>query len=189
MRIGLIGAGRMGRIHAETLRRLKEVDSLFIADPDPTGAEQAGATAVGSPAELFRAGLDAVVIAAPTSVHAELICAAAEAGVPVFCEKPVALDVAQARDVLARGRAAGVPLQIGFPRRFDPGFVAVRDAVRSGRLGWLHTLRACTSDPAPPHPDFLPTSGGIFRDCAVHDFDAIRWVTGREVLSVYATGA
>jgi myo-inositol 2-dehydrogenase/D-chiro-inositol 1-dehydrogenase len=80
-------------------------------------------------------------------------------------------------------------VQIGYPRRFDPGYLAARDAVRGGELGWLHTVRATTLDPAPPPPDYVRVSGGIFRDCSVHDFDAVRWVTGREVVEVYAAGA
>jgi len=190
MRIGLVGIGRIGAVHAETLRGLGGVDELLVADAVPARARQvAGATAVDSADELFASGLDAVVIAAPTSSHAELISAAASAGLPVFCEKPVAPDVESARAVLARVRAAGVPLQIGFQRRFDPGFAALREAVLSGRLGWLHTLRACTSDPAPPPASFVATSGGIFRDLCLHDFDAIRWVTGREVARVHAAGS
>ena len=190
MRVGLIGAGRIGARHAETLIALAGVDALLVADADPARARQvAGAVAVGSVDELFAAGIDAVAIAAPTPAHAPLIAAAAAAGVPAFCEKPVASDAVEIRAVLARVAAAGIPLQVGFQRRFDAGHVAVRDAVRSGQLGWLHTLRACTCDPAPPHPDFLPTSGGIFRDLSVHDFDAIRWVTGREVVRVHAAGA
>jgi myo-inositol 2-dehydrogenase/D-chiro-inositol 1-dehydrogenase len=184
MRVGLVGLGRMGRVHAENLRRQAGVE-LVVADLDPARAGEAGAAGAE---ELFAAGVDAVVIATPTPSHPALIVAAASAGVPVFCEKPVAPDPAGTREVLARVAAAGVPLQVGFQRRFDPGTAEVRDAVRSGRLGWLHTLRACTCDPAPPHPDFLPTSGGLFRDCSVHDFDAIRWVTGREIVRVAAIG-
>jgi myo-inositol 2-dehydrogenase/D-chiro-inositol 1-dehydrogenase len=187
MQVGLIGLGRIGAVHAETLRRLAQVDRLLVADIDPARARSSGG--VSSVGELFASRPDAVVIAAPTPAHPELISQAAAARVPVFCEKPVAPTLAETRQVLARVAAAGIPLQVGFQRRFDRGFIALRDAVRSGRLGWLHTLRACTSDPAPPHPSFLPGSGGILRDCSVHDFDAIRWLTGREVATVYAAGA
>jgi myo-inositol 2-dehydrogenase/D-chiro-inositol 1-dehydrogenase len=132
--------------------------------------------------------VDGVVVAAPTSVHAEAVGSVADAGLPVFCEKPVAPDVPGTRAVLDRVDRAGVALQVGFQRRFDAGYRAVRAAVVEGRLGWLHTIRAGTADPAPPPAGYLPTSGGIFRDCAVHDFDIVRWVTGREVVEVYATG-
>jgi myo-inositol 2-dehydrogenase / D-chiro-inositol 1-dehydrogenase len=193
MRMGLIGVGRIGAFHAETLAALPAVDSLVITDADPVRAHavagQTGATAVDTVADLFAAQVDGVVIAAPTSAHASLISAAAAAGVPVFCEKPVAPDVVGTLEVLDQVAKAGVPLQVGFQRRFDAGYAALRGAVREGRLGWLHTVRACTADPAPPHADYIPTSGGIFRDCAVHDFDIVRWITGREVTEVYATGA
>ena len=193
MRVGLIGAGRIGRLHATTLRRLPEVDSLVIADAVPDLAREVAAPLQAEAADnvdtALASGLDAVVIAAATSAHAELIHAALEAKLPVFCEKPVAPDVPGTREVIAHAAASGVPVQVGFQRRFDPGYQALRDAVRGGRLGWLHTLRGCTCDPTPPPARYVATSGGIFRDCAVHDFDAIRWVTGRDVVEVYATGS
>jgi myo-inositol 2-dehydrogenase/D-chiro-inositol 1-dehydrogenase len=92
--------------------------------------------------------------------------------------------------VIARRVAAtGVPVQIGYPRRFDAGCAAAREAVAHGELGWLHTIRSTTLDPAPPPPTYIAASGGIFRDCSVHDIDAVRWVTGQEVVEVYATGS
>ena len=107
----------------------------------------------------------------------------------MFCEKPVAADVEGTLDVIKRTNGAAAGVQIGFQRRFDAGYIAAREATRSGSLGWVHTLRATTLDPAPPTPAYLASSGGMFRDCGVHDFDAIRWVTGREVVEVYAVGA
>jgi myo-inositol 2-dehydrogenase/D-chiro-inositol 1-dehydrogenase len=188
MRVGLVGAGRIGALHGETLRGLGQVE-LLVADADAERARRVGGAAVASIEDLFAAGVDAVVIATPTPTHAALIAAAADAGVPVFCEKPVGADAAEVRAVLARVAAAGIPLQVGFQRRFDAGHVALREAVRAGTLGWLHTLRACTCDPAPPTAEFVASSGGIFRDLCVHDFDAIRWVTGAEVVRVHAVGA
>jgi myo-inositol 2-dehydrogenase/D-chiro-inositol 1-dehydrogenase len=193
MRVALIGAGRIGGRHAATLRHLPEVESLLIADADAelarSVAATVGADAAGDVEVALKADLDAVVIAAATSAHPELVHLALDARLPVFCEKPVASDVPGTRDVIAHVAASGAPLHVGFQRRFDAGYRTVREAVRSGRLGWVHTLRACTSDPAPPAASYLSGSGGIFRDCLVHDFDAIRWITGREVLEVYATGA
>jgi myo-inositol 2-dehydrogenase / D-chiro-inositol 1-dehydrogenase len=193
MRIGLIGVGRIGAFHAGTLRGLPGVDSLVIADADTGRARQVawqvGAQAAESVAELLGAGIDALVIASATGSHPELINRGVRAGLPVFCEKPVAPDVEGTLDVIkaASGGAAGI--QIGFQRRFDAGFRAAREAAQSGSLGWLHTIRSTTLDASPPPAGYIPRSGGIFRDCAVHDFDAIRWVTGREVVQVYATGA
>ncbi|MBO8200220.1 Gfo/Idh/MocA family oxidoreductase [Streptomyces smyrnaeus] len=193
MRIGLIGTGRIGTLHARTLSAHPEVTELVVTDADAMRAVEVAAaldaTSVPSVAELFSLDIHAVVIASATASHAELIRAAARRGLPTFCEKPIALDLAGTREALAEVEAAGTLLQIGFMRRFDAGYTAAREAVRAGRLGRLHTVRALTSDPAPPPAEYLPHSGGLYRDCLVHDFDAIRWVTGREVVSVYATGS
>jgi myo-inositol 2-dehydrogenase / D-chiro-inositol 1-dehydrogenase len=106
----------------------------------------------------------------------------------VFCERPGAADVAETRAVRAEVDAAGIELHVGFQRRFDAGYAAVRAAISAGSLGRLQLLRAVTADAAPPPAGYIATSGGIFRDCAVHDFDAIRWITGREIVEVYASG-
>ena len=192
VRIGLAGVGRIGAFHAATLRQLDQVDSLVVADADRARAAavaaRVGAEAVDTLAELFAAGIDGLAVATATEVHPDLIIAAVDAGLPVFCEKPVALDIAGTLAVLDRVERSDVPVQIGFQRRFDPGFRRARTAVHSGQLGWVHTLRAGTLDPAPPAPAYIAASGGFFRDCSVHDFDAIRWVTGREVVEVYAVG-
>lgn len=193
MRIGLIGTGRIGSFHAGVLARHPEVASLVVTDMDPARAAQAaartGATAVASAEEVLAAGVDAVVITSATSAHAELIGRAARAGLPAFCEKPIALDLAGTLGALREVERAGSVLQLGFMRRFDAGYAAARTAVRGGALGRLHTVRSATSDPAPPPAAYLPLSGGLFRDCLVHDFDILRWVTGREVTEVYATGS
>jgi myo-inositol 2-dehydrogenase / D-chiro-inositol 1-dehydrogenase len=193
MRIGLIGVGRIGTFHAGTLLGLPEVGSLVVADSDTARAQEVarrlGTESAGSVAELLGAGIDAVVIATSTDTHPELIVRGIRAGLPVFCEKPVAPDVAGTLEVIKSVNGAADRVQIGFQRRFDAGFRAAREAARSGELGWVHTVRSMTCDAAPPPPAYIPVSGGIFRDCAVHDFDAIRWVTGREVVQVYAAGA
>ncbi|MET8189629.1 Gfo/Idh/MocA family oxidoreductase [Streptomyces sp. NPDC005246] len=193
MRIGLIGTGRIGSFHAGVLARHPAVDALVVTDTDGARAAavaaRTGASTAGSVAEVLSARVDAVVIASATSTHAELIGAAARAGLPAFCEKPIALDPAGTLSALREVERAGSVLQLGFMRRFDAGYAAARAAVRGGALGRLHTVRAVTSDPAPPPAAYLPHSGGLFRDCLVHDFDILRWVTGREVVEVYATGS
>ncbi|MFJ4002254.1 Gfo/Idh/MocA family oxidoreductase [Streptomyces sp. NPDC090023] len=192
MRIGILGLGRIGAFHAETLSALDAVTSLVVADPvadaAKAAAERYGAQVADSPEALLAAGVDGLVIAAATDAHPALIRAGVAAGVPVFCEKPVARTIADGVAVLDAVRDSGVPIQIGFNRRFDAGFMAARAAVRSGELGKLHTVRSTTLDPAPPPAAYVAASGGIFRDCSVHDFDMIRWVTGREVTEVYAVG-
>ncbi|MEU1494223.1 Gfo/Idh/MocA family oxidoreductase [Streptomyces sp. NPDC005776] len=193
MRIGLLGTGRIGSFHAGVLARHPAVEALVVADIDPARAAavagRTGAHAVTTATELFDAGVDAVVIASATSAHAELIGRAARAGLPAFCEKPVALDLAGTLRALREAERAHSVLQLGFMRRFDAGYAAARAAVREGALGRLHTVRTVTSDPAPPPAAYLPLSGGLFRDCLIHDFDMVRWVTGREVVRVYATGS
>ncbi|GGT97033.1 MULTISPECIES: Gfo/Idh/MocA family oxidoreductase [Streptomyces] len=193
MRIGLIGTGRIGAFHAGVLARHPAVSSLVVADADAARAAQVGgavgATVAPTVDALLDHPLDAVVIASATAAHAELIAHAAGAGLPAFCEKPIALDVPGTLAALRAVETAGTELQLGFMRRFDAGYVAAREAVRAGRLGRLHTVRAVTSDPAPPPAPYLPLSGGLFRDCLVHDVDILRWVTGREVVEVYATGS
>jgi len=193
MRIGVAGVGRIGAFHARTLKAIDEIASLVLADAVPSRAADVGAELgvehVAGPNDLFAAGIDGLVIAAATDAHAGLILGAVDAGIPVFCEKPVAPDAAGARAVLEKVRGSSVPVQIGFQRRFDAGFSAARSAVLAGQLGWVHTLRAGTLDPAPPPPEYVASSGGLFRDCSVHDFDAVRWVTGQEVVEVYALGA
>ncbi|MFF9127256.1 Gfo/Idh/MocA family oxidoreductase [Streptomyces sp. NPDC014889] len=192
MRIGILGLGRIGAFHAETLSGLDAVESLVVADPftdaAKAAAERFGAEVADSPRAVLAAGVDGVVVAAATDAHPALILAAVDAGVPVFCEKPVARTMTEGAEVLKAVQDGDVPVQIGYNRRFDAGFAAARAAVRAGELGRLHTVRSTTLDPAPPPAAYIASSGGIFRDCSVHDFDIIRWVTGREVAEVYAVG-
>ncbi|MFG3660815.1 Gfo/Idh/MocA family oxidoreductase [Streptomyces sp. NPDC047706] len=193
MRIGVIGTGRIGTIHANTLSRHRDVGSLILTDADPTRAQELahrlGETAAPGVDEIFRWGVDAVVITTATAAHADLIGRAARAGLPVFCEKPIALDLPGSLHAIAEVETAGTVLQMGFQRRFDAGYGGAREAVRSGRLGRLHTVRAMTSDQAPPPVSYLPLSGGLYRDTLIHDFDVLRWVTGHEVTEVYAAGS
>ncbi|MFH9663182.1 Gfo/Idh/MocA family oxidoreductase [Streptomyces sp. NPDC017248] len=193
MRIGVIGTGRIGTLHARTLSRHREVGSLILTDTDParaqTLAQRLGETAAPGVDEVFRWGVDAVVIATTTPAHADLIARAARSGLPVFCEKPVAPDLPGTLHALAEVEAAGTVLQMGFQRRFDAGYAGAREAVATGRLGPLHTVRALTCDASPPPAEWLALSGGLFRDTLIHDFDMLRWVTGREVTEAYATGA
>jgi len=192
MRIALVGAGRIGAFHAEVLARHADVDALLITDADQARAnelaDKLSATFAPDLSVAIEAGVDAVVIAAATTAHADLVHQVADAGLPIFCEKPIALDLAATRSVLAHVTAAGVPFQVGFQRRFDPGHRIARDVLADGGLGRVHTLRAVTSDPAPPRADYIAHAGGQFRDLHIHDFDAIRFVTGREIDTVYAIG-
>jgi len=193
MRIGIMGVGRIGALHAETLHSLGEVEELIIVDADTARARRVASSMGVSWAEnaerLLHNDVDGLVIATPTDTHAALISAAVKAGITVFCEKPVATDVAGTREVVRQVEKSGAQVQVGFQRRFDVGFVSAREQVQARKLGWLHTIRAGTLDPAPPPASYIASSGGIFRDCSVHDVDAVRWVTGQDVRMVYASGS
>jgi myo-inositol 2-dehydrogenase / D-chiro-inositol 1-dehydrogenase len=182
LHVGLIGVGRIGAFHAETLRALPGVERLTIADVDAGRAAE-------TPEALFDRKPDAVVIAAPTPAHASLLTRAAAAGIPAFCEKPVALELDVLESVEAEVERAGILVQVGFQRRFDRGYRAAREAVANGTLGRLLVLRAATHDPVPPAEEYIAKSGGIFCDLNIHDFDAVRFVTGDEVVEVYADGS
>lgn len=193
MRIGLAGCGRIGAMHAEVLRELSDVKEIVVADLDLSRsaevAERLKVSMAESVDDLLSSGLDGIVIATATDSHAELVVRSAAAGLPTFCEKPVAADVEGTLAVITSIAGWDVPVQIGFQRRFDPGHLMARNLVQSGRLGRIHSIRAVTSDPTPPPESFIATAGGLFRDCLVHDFDSIRWMTGREIVSVYARGS
>ncbi|MGV9601449.1 Gfo/Idh/MocA family protein [Streptosporangium sandarakinum] len=185
MRVGLLGLGRIGLFHATTLSTL--ADELVVSDVDRARAEDVAARLGARVADPFDA--DAVVIATPTSTHAEALLRACELGVPAFCEKPAAPGVAETLRVVEAVERSGTLVHIGFQRRFDAGYAAAREALRGGELGDAHRVHLVTADPAPPPAEYVALSGGIFRDCHIHDFDILRWVTGHEVDVVYATGA
>jgi myo-inositol 2-dehydrogenase / D-chiro-inositol 1-dehydrogenase len=191
--VGVVGVGRIGAFHARTLAGLREVGRLTVVDDDLERAaglaDELGAEVRETPEALVASGVDALVIATSTPGHVPLLSLAAGAGVPAFCEKPVALELDTMDAVIGEVDRAGILVQIGFQRRFDAGYLAARDAVAGGALGTLLLLRAATHDPAPPPDGYIAASGGIFRDLHIHDFDAIRFVTGREVTEVYADGA
>jgi myo-inositol 2-dehydrogenase / D-chiro-inositol 1-dehydrogenase len=191
LQVGIVGVGRIGAFHAKALLSLDTVESITLADLDPGRAAELavelGAHSAPTAETLVNAEIDALVIAAPTPAHHGLLSLASAAGLPSFCEKPVALDLSTLDAVIAD--TAGVFVQVGFQRRFDAGYRAAREAVASGAVGKTLVLRAATHDPSPPPEAYIATSGGIFRDLHIHDFDAIRYVTGREIVEVYADGA
>jgi myo-inositol 2-dehydrogenase/D-chiro-inositol 1-dehydrogenase len=193
MRIGLIGAGRIGATHARVLSTTPGVDELVITDVVSGRAaalaeRHEAATAVASSDEVLER-VDAVVIASSTDTHASLLEAAAAYEVTTFCEKPIALDLESTRRAVAAVDAAGIPVQMGFQRRYDPAIAGIHDRIASGELGLPYLVRSQTHDPSPPPMTYIAVSGGIFRDCLIHDIDAVRFVTGQEVTTVTAAGA
>jgi myo-inositol 2-dehydrogenase/D-chiro-inositol 1-dehydrogenase len=192
MRFALLGAGRIGRLHARLLAGLDGVDEILVADALPERARDVAGASGGRPVDSLDEAIDsadAVVIAAATNAHAGLIRSALRRGVPTFCEKPLANDLAATLEIAAEIERSGLPFQLGFQRRFDAGYREARRMVESGELGTLYAVRLAGHDPAPPHEDYIPTSGGLFRDLSIHDFDILRFMTGTEVEEVYAAGA
>jgi myo-inositol 2-dehydrogenase / D-chiro-inositol 1-dehydrogenase len=193
--VGIIGTGRIGRLHAENLMyRLPQAELLAVSDIYVEAAETVAAN-LGVPAAhqdyrriLDDDRIDAVLICSSTDTHAQIITDAAEAGKQIFCEKPIALDLAKIDMALAAADRAGVKLMVGFNRRFDPSFSRVREAVAAGEVGEPHLLRITSRDPAPPPLEYVKVSGGIFLDMTIHDFDMARFLIGSEVEQIYAAG-
>jgi myo-inositol 2-dehydrogenase/D-chiro-inositol 1-dehydrogenase len=192
MRVGVVGVGRIGSFHAGVLAGHPEVEQVVVADQDGARAEAVAREVGGRVApsvEALLAAVDAVVITSPTITHAELIREAVDAGRPAFCEKPITIDLASTEEVIRHIRRRGATVQMGFQRRFDAGYRRARELVACGTMGRIYVIRVAGHDPYPPHDDYIPGSGGIFRDLHIHDFDIARYVTGQEVVEVYADGA
>jgi myo-inositol 2-dehydrogenase/D-chiro-inositol 1-dehydrogenase len=193
--VGIIGAGRIGRVHAENLAyRIPGANVMAIADVFVQAAEKC-ASDLGIPSAVkdYRAILEddeieAVVICSSTDTHSQFIEEAAAAGKHIFCEKPIDFDLKRIDQALQAVDKAGVKLQIGFNRRFDPSFRRVREMVAEGKIGDPHMVHIISRDPAPPPVEYIKVSGGIFLDMTIHDFDMARYLIGAEVEEVYALG-
>ncbi len=194
--IGLIGAGRIGKIHAESIaRRIPGSCLAAVADVYLPAAEEIAArlnvpkVVVDYRHLLDDKNIDAIVIASASDTHAQIIEEAASAGKEIFCEKPIDFDLARIDRALAAVADAGVRLQVGFNRRFDANFRKVREMVAAGKIGQPQILRITSRDPAPPPIEYIKVSGGLFLDMTIHDFDMARYLVGGEVHEIYATGA
>lgn len=193
--LGLIGAGRIGQVHAENIRgRLPEARVVMVTDALPAAAK-ACADRHGIPdhgtdyrAILARPDVEAVAICSPTDTHVQIIEAAAAAGKHIFCEKPIDPDLRRIDGALAAVRKAGVVFQVGFNRRFDPSFQRVRRAIVAGEIGTPHQIRITSRDPGPPPVEYIRVSGGIFMDMTIHDFDMAQFLAGDGVEEIYAMG-
>jgi myo-inositol 2-dehydrogenase/D-chiro-inositol 1-dehydrogenase len=194
LNFGIIGAGRIGRVHAETLAfRMPHAEILAITDVNRDAAQEVAnhcgiKTVAESSAEIFEnPAIDAVLICSPTGTHADLIVGAAKAGKHIFCEKPIAFCLDKIDLALAAVKTAGVQMQIGFNRRFDANFARVRQAVVNGEIGALRMVHIVSRDPGPPPLGYIRSSGGIFLDMTIHDFDMARFLIGDEVEEIYTT--
>lgn len=193
MRLALIGAGRIGKVHARTIDLNPEVTLAAVADVHAEAAEslarQYGVRAISTDAIFEDDNIDAVLIASSTSTHADFLERAAQSGKAVLCEKPIALDLARTREALKVLEAHPVTCALGFNRRHDPQFAALKQAVADGRVGDMETLIIISRDPAPPPSEYVRVSGGLFRDMMIHDFDMARWLLDEPIVQVQAQGS
>ncbi|MCV3735729.1 inositol 2-dehydrogenase [Rhizobium sp. TRM96647] len=193
VRFGLLGAGRIGKVHAKAVSGNPDATLVAVADAFPSAAEAIAAQygcAVRTIDEIEAAGdIDAVVICTPTDTHADLIERFCRAGKAVFCEKPIDLDVERVRACMKVVKETNGKLMVGFNRRFDPHFMAVRAAIDAGRIGDVEMVTITSRDPGAPPVDYIKRSGGIFRDMTIHDFDMARFLLGEEPVAVTATAA
>jgi myo-inositol 2-dehydrogenase / D-chiro-inositol 1-dehydrogenase len=195
IKMGLVGAGRIGRVHAQTLRqRVPEADLVVIADANQAAAQECAAlygiphVAPNYEAILADDSIQAVIICTSTDTHAEFIIKAAQAGKHIFCEKPVDLDLARIDAVITAVETANVKLMIGFNRRFDSTFMRIQQAIAQGEIGTPQLLHLISRDPAAPPLEYIKRSGGMFFDMTIHDFDMARFLFG-EVKEIYAQAA
>lgn len=197
VRIGLLGAGRIGKLHGENLAHaVPEAELYAVADPFMNDETRAWAADMGiahcydDPEYIFGdPTIEAVFICSSTNTHAEFIMRAAQAGKHIFCEKPIDTDLRKIEQALLAVEKAGVKLQVGFVRRFDHNHKKVRDTVASGRLGMPHLIKVTSRDPDHQPMSYIEVSGGIFMDMTIHDFDMVRYLAGSEVTEVMAYGA
>ncbi|HEV7292928.1 MAG TPA: inositol 2-dehydrogenase [Devosia sp.] len=192
IKFGVLGAGRIGKVHARNLQQSGRAQVAYIADAVPEAAsslaESVGA-GVSSIDEILASDVDAVLIATPTDTHADLIEQVARAGKAILCEKPVSLSVERIEQCLPVVEKAGVPLMIGFHRRYDPNYAALAKALREGSIGEVEMVTIIARDPAPPPVSYIERSGGIYRDMMIHDFDMVRFLLGEEPVVVHALGS
>jgi len=194
--IGIIGAGRIGKMHAENIIghfqsvEIRSIADIF-SDKIKNWANQIGIRNVYANHRkiIEDPEIDAVLICSSTDTHSQMIIEAANAGKHIFCEKPIDFDLERIKTALAAVNQGKVKFQIGFNRRFDHNFKKAHEMVKAGKIGELHLLKITSRDPAPPPIDYVKVSGGLFLDMTIHDFDMARYMSGSEVVEVYATGA
>lgn len=193
VRLGLLGAGRIGHTHARSVAGAEDARLVAVADPDEAAAasivRMTGARAASAEEVLRAPEVEGVLIATPTDLHAGQVERAAESGKAIFCEKPIDLDLSRAKRGVAAAARCGVPLMVGFNRRFDPSFRRLRDEIDSGRIGAVELVQITSRDPEPPPMEYVRRSGGLFRDMMIHDFDMARFLLGEPVVEVMAAGS
>lgn len=195
IRIGVIGAGRIGKVHTETIaQRIAEAEVVAVVDVDISAAQElADRFMIKNVSDNYidivnNPDVDAVLICSPTGTHADLVIEVAKAGKHIFCEKPIALNLNDIRRALKAVDESGVKFMVGFNRRFDSNFKKIKEMVTSGKIGEPQILKITSRDPAPPPPDYVAASGGMFLDMTIHDFDMARFIVGSEVDEIFVFG-
>lgn len=190
---GIIGCGRIGTVHGHSIEAIQHAGTVAVSDPFAASAEKLAAALgaeVRSSEEIIEAkDIDAVIIATPTTTHYDLIHAAAKAGKAIFCEKPIDMSAERIRDCMKVVSENGVAFMTGFNRRFDGNFSNIQSRIAAGEIGDVEIVTILSRDPAPPPIEYIKTSGGIFRDMMIHDFDMARFLLNEEPISIYATGS
>ncbi|UTH49567.1 inositol 2-dehydrogenase [Loktanella salsilacus] len=193
LRIGVLGCGRIGRVHAASIMRLPDAALVAVSDAFAQNAldlaTQTGAQVRSSDAIIESDDIDAIIICTPTDTHYDLIHAAAKARKAIFCEKPVDMSADRIRDCIKVVEAYAVDFMTAFNRRFDPNFASVHARIQAGEIGNVELVTILSRDPAPPPISYIKTSGGIFRDMMIHDFDMARFLMGEDPVQVFATGS
>ena len=191
LNLAIFGAGRIGQIHGRNAAALPELSLKYVVDPNRAAAEtlarQTGAAVADIDAALGDPSVAGVIIASATNAHLDQALLAAAAGKKIFCEKPLDLDLARARKAFSQ--LSGAAMFVGFNRRFDPNFAALKSRLESNAIGTLETLNIISHDPAPPPVSYIRVSGGLFKDMAIHDFDMARWLLGEEITEVFAAAS
>ena len=188
------GAGFIGKIHGANIAKHPQSELAYIYDVisgcgRTTGRRSSGAKVASSPEEIWASDVDAVLIASSTNTHADLLSGAIQAGKPIYCEKPIDLDIHRVKAVVQQAQQTKLPILVGFSRRFDTNHLGIRQALQNGEIGKLEMMHITARDPKPPTLTYIKTSGGQYRDQTIHFFDMLRWLAGEDPVEVYATGA
>lgn len=190
--VGVIGAGRIGRLHAENLKFSPLYQLKYVSDPylDQSWSDTLGVSGLKEHQPILAdPEVEAIFICSPTPTHAPLIIEAAQHNKAIFCEKPISLDLETTESCLQQVDSLGAKLQIGFNRRFDPNFDQIKQVIEGNKIGRPHLLRITSRDPSPPSLEYVKSSGGMFLDMSVHDFDMARFLMASEVVEVFTVGA
>ena len=187
------GAGFIGKIHGANIAKHPRAELTYIYDIYPAAAEELatklGAKVASSPEEIWASNVDAVLIASSTNTHADLLTSALQAGKPIYCEKPIDLDINRVKAVVQQAQQTNLPILVGFSRRFDPNHMGIRSALQNSEIGKLEMMHITARDPKPPALSYVRVSGGQYRDQTIHFFDMLRWLANEDPVEVFAAGA